>query len=113
MKPPIDHPRRLTCSKPNASITCAASSASFAMPKGCPSSAEPPMSRLLSRISSFDDASRSMKDGSQSALVAPKHSRPEAVGRLRFGDKRDERHRPRLSVLIPSHVIELRVDLEC
>ena len=31
-----------------------------------------PMPRLLSRMSSFDDASRSMNHGSQSALVAPR-----------------------------------------
>ena len=42
------------------------------MSNGCPSSVEPPMPRLLSKMSSFDDASRSMKDGSQSALVAAK-----------------------------------------
>src|SRR5512133_1946983 len=113
MNPPMDHPRRLTCSKPNASITCAASSASFAMSKGCPSSVEPPMPRLLSRMSSFDDATRSKKRDPSLHSSHRSHSRPEAVGRLRFSDKRVERHQPRLSVLIPSHVIELRVDLEC
>src|SRR5258708_13972993 len=38
------------------------------------------------------------------------HSGPRAVGHVQFDDKQFERHQPRLSVLIPSHVIELRVE---
>ena len=72
MNPPIDHPITFARSTPRVSITCAASSASFAMSNACPLSVEPPIPRSFSRISSLEDASRSMKDGSQSALVAAK-----------------------------------------
>src|SRR6266571_4441260 len=72
VNPPIDHPSTLVCSKPSASITRAASSASGAMSKGFPSSVERPIPCLSTRISSFEDARPSMKEGSQSALVAAK-----------------------------------------
>src|SRR5207244_5690694 len=36
----------------------------------CPSSVEPPVPRLSTRISSFEDARPSMKEGSQSVFVA-------------------------------------------
>ena len=72
INPPIDHPITLARSIPKVSITRAASAASFSMSNDCPSSVEPPMPRLFSRISSLEYASRSMKDGSQSAFVAAK-----------------------------------------
>ncbi len=72
MNPPIDHPSTLVRSKPSVSITRAASSESWAMSNGFPLSVELPIPRLSRRMSSLEDASRSMNEGSQSALVAAK-----------------------------------------
>jgi hypothetical protein len=53
-------------------ITRAASSASWAISNGRPLSVERPIPRLSRRMSSLEDASLSINEGPQSALVAPK-----------------------------------------
>src|SRR5439155_24485690 len=111
MNPPSDHPKTLKRLNSRALITRPVSSASWAILKGAPLSVESPMPRLSRRTISLTDASRSMKEGSQSALVAAKPLRTSsgrplprrrqairppstgivAIGSLAIGDHRKPR----------------------
>src|SRR5439155_8914823 len=122
MNPPSDHPKTLTRLNSSALITRPVSSASWAISKGAPLSVESPMSRLSRRMISLADASRSTKEGSQSALVAAKPLRTSsgrplprrrqairppstgiiAIGSLAIGDHRKplgERQVPRVRAI--------------
>src|SRR6184192_1158012 len=121
MNPPSDHPKTLTRLNSSALITRPVSSASWAISKGAPLSVESPMPRLSRRMISLADASRSTKEGSQSALVAAKPLRTSsgrplprrrqairppstaiiAIGSLAIGDHRNRlgRQVPRVRVI--------------
>ena len=103
INPPIDQPITPRRSMPRISITRAASAASFAMSNDRPSSLEPPIPRLFSRISSLQDASPSMKHGCQWNSSHRNRLRPKAVGPSRFADTQFERRQsqPLLMARLP------------